>query len=156
VPFTPSRPVALAAALAALLPWKVLAADQAPPPGPAPVEKPRFEMESFQLVLLMRPADRKTIPDAEAEEIQKQHIAHLEKMAQSGKMVIAGPFGAQRDPSFRGACLYRVATPEEARALAEADPAVKAGRLRVEVITWYVGKGYMTFPRAPVPAGAPR
>ena len=28
--------------------------------------------------------------------------------------------------------------------------------LRVEVITWYVGKGYMTFPKAPVPAGSPR
>jgi hypothetical protein len=36
-----------------------------------------------------------------------------------------------------------------------ADPAVKAGRLKVEVVTWYVGKGYMTFPKAPAPA-APR
>jgi uncharacterized protein YciI len=110
---------------------------------------PAFEMEQFQLVLLLRPADRKAIPESEAEAIQKQHIAHLEKMARSGKMVVAGPFDAQRDPTLRGACIYRVATPEEARALAEADPAVQAGRLRVEVVTWYVGKGYMTFPKAP-------
>jgi len=71
-------------------------------------------------------------------------------MGESGKMVIAGPFSNQADPAFRGACIYRVATPEEARSLAEQDPIVKAGQLRVEVMTWWVGKGYMTFPRAPV------
>ena len=103
-------------------------------------------------MLLVRPADRKEIPEAEAEAIQKQHLAHLTKMGESGKMVVAGPFGDQRDASLRGACLYRVATAEEARALAEADPAVKAGRLRVEVVTWYVGKGYLAFPKAPNPA----
>ena len=42
----------------------------------------------------------------------------------------------------------------EYRALAEQDPAVKAGRLRVEVVTWWVEKGYMTFPKAP-PAESP-
>jgi uncharacterized protein len=152
MPGAPARHVILAA-LVGLAPWPVQGAEPARPSGPAQVDQRRFEMESFQLVLLMRPTDWKPIPDAEAEEIQKQHMAHLERMGQSGKMVIAGPFGAQRDPSFRGACLYRVATPEEARALAEADPAVKAGRLRVEVITWHVGKGYMTFPKAPIPAG---
>jgi uncharacterized protein YciI len=124
-------------------------------PHPANGAEPPFEMEPFQLVLLLRPADRKTIPDAEAEAIQKQHIAHLEKMGRSGKMVVAGPFDGQRDVSLRGACIYRVATADEARALAEADPAVKAGRLRVEVVTWYVGKGTMTFPKAP-PADAAR
>jgi uncharacterized protein YciI len=155
MPTMPLRSIALAAALLALLQGRAWAADPPGPPAPA-AEKPKFEMESFQLVLLLRPADRKEIPEAEAEELQRQHLAHLGKMHESGKMVIAGPFGAQRDPSFRGACLYRVATPEEARALAEADPAVKAGRLRVEVITWYVGKGYMTFPKAPAPAGVPR
>ena len=34
----------------------------------------------------------------------------------------------------------------EARALAEADPAVKAGRLRVEMMTWYTEKGALAFP----------
>jgi uncharacterized protein YciI len=142
------------AALAAVAPVHARGAEAATPAPAAP--PPKFEMEKFQLVLLLRPADRKEIPEAEAAELQRQHLDHLGKMHQSGKMVIAGPFGAQRDESFRGACLYRVATPEEARALAEADPSVKAGRLRVEVITWYVGKGYMTFPKSPAPAETPR
>jgi uncharacterized protein YciI len=151
MPRTILRPALLAAALLASAPDRALAAEPASPAA----DKPKFEMESFQLVLLMRPADRKEIPEAEAEAIQKQHLAHLARMGESGKMVVAGPFGGQRDERFRGACIYRVATPEEARELAEADPAVKAGRLRVEVITWYVGKGFMTFPRAPGPAGSP-
>ena len=37
----------------------------------------------------------------------------------------------------------------EARALAEEDPTVKAGQLRLEAVTWWVGKGYMSFPKAP-------
>jgi hypothetical protein len=44
--------------------------------------------------------------------------------------------------------LFRVASPEEARALAEADPMVQAGRLTVEVLTWWVEKGVMEFPQA--------
>jgi len=33
-----------------------------------------------------------------------------------------------------------------ARRLAEADPAVAAGRLEVEVMTWYTQKGALAFP----------
>jgi uncharacterized protein YciI len=131
--------VALVLAVAASLPAVSLAADP-----------PKFEMESYQLVLLMRAPTWQKLPQEEAEALQAKHIAHLTAMGDSGTMVIAGPFSNQVDPAYRGACLYRVATPEDARALAEQDPIVKAGQLRVEVRTWWVGKGYMTFPKAPV------
>lgn len=135
----------------------------APVPAPAPVqpepaasaaakEDAPFEMESFQLVLLKRGDRADEIPKERLEEIQKQHIAHLEKLGDAGKILIAGPFSDQPDPGLRGMCLYRVGSLEEARALAEQDPAVQAGRLRVEVLTWWVGKGYLAFPRAPKPA----
>jgi uncharacterized protein YciI len=41
----------------------------------------------------------------------------------------------------RGICIYDVKSLERAKALAEADPAVKAGRLRVEVHPWMSQKG---------------
>jgi uncharacterized protein len=44
-------------------------------------------------------------------------------------MVIAGPFDEQQDQTMRGMCVYRGASLEEARRLAEEDPMVKAGRL---------------------------
>jgi len=107
-----------------------------------------MEFEKYQLVLLRRGPKANEIPQAELTAIQKAHIAHLDKMAEEGAIVAAGPFDDQSDESFRGLALYRVGSVEEARALAEQDPAVKAGRLRVEVMTWMTAKGYVTFPKA--------
>ncbi len=106
-------------------------------------------MESYQLVLLVRPPDWKPLPDAEAEAIQAKHLAYLDELAKSGKLVLAGPFADQKDVTLRGACIYRAGSIDEARRLAEADPAVQAKRLRVEAVTWWVGKGYVAFPKAP-------
>jgi uncharacterized protein YciI len=133
----------LAAALAALLAAPSLAAEPAAPKG-AP-----HEMETFQLVLLLRAPTWKQLPDAEAAELQRKHIAHLTRMGEEGKAVVCGPFGDQADPAYRGACIYRVASTAEARALAESDPVVRAGQLRIEAVTWWVGKGHMAFPKAP-------
>ena len=120
---------------------------------------PPFEMESVQLVLLMRAPTWKKLPPEEAEALQKQHMAHLTAMGTSGQMVAAGPFSDQADPAYRGVCIYRVGSVAEARALAEQDPIVKAGQLRVEAMTWWFGKGYVTFPKAvektPEKKGAP-
>jgi uncharacterized protein len=115
---------------------------------PAAADPPKFEMESVQLVLLVRAPTWKQLPPEESEALQRQHIAHLTAMGESGSMVVAGPFSDQSDPAFRGVCIYRVGSVAEARALAEQDPAVKAGQLRVEAMTWWYGKGYMTFPKA--------
>jgi len=146
----PRRTSPLLAALLLALP--ALAGE--PTPAAAKPELPP-NMESYQLVLLIRGSRWTPEVTPAIVELQKQHIAHLTRMGEEGKMVVAGPFSDQRDVTMRGACLYRVGSAEEARALAEQDPAVKAGRLRVEVVTWWVERGYMTFPRAP-PAAAPR
>lgn len=110
---------------------------------------PPAELESYQLVLLKRPARPTDHPEEKLAEIQRAHLAHLTRLGEEGKIVIAGPFSDQEDESLRGLALYRVGSLEEARRLAEADPAVQAGRLEVEAVTWWVEKGYMTFPKAP-------
>ena len=107
------------------------------------------DFEKYQLVLLVRGPGYVPGDSPELQELQKAHLAHLRAMAEAGKMVIAGPFGDQPDPAYRGLCLYRVGSLEEARALAEDDPMVKSGRLRALAMTWYVERGYMAFPRAP-------
>lgn len=122
---------------------------------PPAAEAPAFEFEQFQLVLLKRAPNAPKVSDEEAKELQKKHIGHLEAMHTAGHMVIAGPLSEQPDPTLRGVCLYRVASVAEAKRLAEQDPAVKAGRLVVEAMTWNVGKGYMVFPKAMQPAKAP-
>lgn len=107
-----------------------------------------MEFESFQLVLLKRPAEPAEYPPEKIQEIQRGHLAYLERMGREGHMVAAGPFGDQEDESLRGLALYRVGSVERARELAEGDPAVRAGRLEVEVMTFYTLKGSLAFPMA--------
>jgi uncharacterized protein len=59
-------------------------------------------------------------------------------MADSGKLLVAGPFTDNGD--LRGMLIFRVESPEEARALAEQNPAVKAGRLVLEWHPWFAAK----------------
>ncbi len=62
------------------------------------------------------------------------HIAVIDKMFASGKLLAAGPF---TDPTeLRGLLLFRDCTVEQARAMAEEDPVVKAGQIRMEYHTW--------------------
>jgi uncharacterized protein len=75
----------------------------------------------------------------ETQKIQEGHMAHLRASGESGKLVIAGPLADNGD--IRGILVYKTATMEEANAIAAADPAVKAGRLVVEMHKWFVSKG---------------
>jgi len=149
-PMKTSRSLALVLfAVASLLVSPPAAVCQDAPPAPEPAPQPAaapMEFDAYQLVLLMRPAERAELPPERVQEIQSAHIGHLTRMAEEGHLVAAGPFGDQDDERFRGLALYRVGSVEEARRLAEADPAVQAGRLEVEVMTWYTEKGSLAFP----------
>jgi uncharacterized protein len=106
-----------------------------------------MELESYAFVLLRRPAGAPSYPDEELERIQEQHLAHLAALAAAGKLVGAGPFSDQADESLRGLVFYATSV-EEARELAEHDPAVRAGRLAAEVMTWWTEKGSVSFHRS--------
>jgi uncharacterized protein YciI len=139
---------ALAAALL-LIPTLVHAESPPPAATPAPAAAKPPEMEPLQLVLLRRGPTWSAESTPAVEQLQRDHLAFLRKLAESGKMVLAGPFAKQEDPRLRGMCLFKVATPEEARSLIEGDPMVKSGRLEAQVMTWFVEKGYVAFPKAP-------
>lgn len=62
-------------------------------------------------------------------------MANINRMAEEGKLVTAGPF--MDDGELRGIYIFNVATVEEAKALTETDPAVQAGRLVMELHPWY-------------------
>lgn len=78
--------------------------------------------------------DRKPIPDAEAEEIQKGHIAHMGRMAKAGHLLAAGPL--LTPGGARGIVLYRCRTLDEAASWTSLDPAVQNKRLVVDVHMW--------------------
>jgi len=80
-------------------------------------------------------------PVAEAQELQKQHLAYMDGLHKQGKLVMAGPF--LDDSEWRGVVVYRVAGVEEAKELAAGDPAVKAGRLAIDARPWMTLKGIL-------------
>ncbi|MBL7922803.1 MAG: hypothetical protein JNL88_01255 [Bacteroidia bacterium] len=104
-------------------------------------QQPAFnpaDIKEYYLVFLKKGPDR-SHDSLTAATIQKEHLAHLGKMHESGKMCMAGPVGG--DEEIRGICIYNVGSKEEAASCASADPAVKAGRLVVEVRSWYALPG---------------
>ena len=75
------------------------------------------------------------------EEIQKGHMANINKLAEMKKLVAAGPFGD--NGRLRGIFVFRVGSLEEAKALTATDPAVQAGRLAMEIHPWMVPEGVL-------------
>jgi uncharacterized protein YciI len=106
----------------------------------------RVDLEAFELVLLRRPAGAPDYPEAELDRIQREHLAYHARLRDSGQIVTNGPVVEQPDESLRGLTFYRTGSIERARQLAEADPAVVAGRLVVEIMTWYCPPGTMSQP----------
>ena len=92
-------------------------------------------MKSYVLVIL------KTGPavieaGARRDSLFKGHFANINRMADQGKLVVAGPIGAN-DKSYRGIFILNVKTTDEARALLQNDPTVKEKIFEAELYPWY-------------------
>src|SRR6185312_14420089 len=74
-----------------------------------------------------------------AEELQKAHLANINRLAEMKKLIVAGPFGD--NGALRGIFVFKVGSMEEAKVLTETDPAVKAGRLVLDLHPWQVPEG---------------
>ena len=78
---------------------------------------------------------------AQAAILQRAHLDNIKRLAQEGKLVVAGPF--LDDGEVRGIYLFNVSTVEEAEALTRTDPAIQAGRIVMELHSWYGSAGLM-------------
>lgn len=94
-----------------------------------------YGMKKYVIAFLYRGDRVGEYSEAERSEIQKGHMANITKLAEEGKMVLAGPFFGNED--LRGLFFFSVNSIEEAKALTESDPAVKAGVLKMELKEWY-------------------
>ncbi|WOX04291.1 YciI family protein [Microbulbifer pacificus] len=93
-----------------------------------------YGMHKYVMALLKAGPNRDQ-DQATAAELQRAHMANIQRLAEEGVLVLAGPFldGGE----LRGIYIFDVDSVEEARKLTETDPAVKAGRLVMELHPWY-------------------
>ena len=105
---------------------------------PAP-EEPRYEMTTYVFGLIKKGPKWTPEVTEETKKIQAGHMANIRAMAATGKLVVAGPFEDGGD--LRGIFIFHNATLEEARSMVNQDPAVRAGRLAVDLVKWWAAAG---------------
>jgi uncharacterized protein YciI len=93
------------------------------------------KLKQYYFVMLVKGPHRDEIDSLSLAKIQEGHMANINKMAESGKLQIAGPFGD--DGNWRGIFIFDVATEGEVKELLKDDPAIQSGRLAYEIHPWW-------------------
>ncbi len=97
-----------------------------------------YLMQQYYIVFL-KAGENRNQDSLETARLMEQHLAHLTRMAEEGYSSLTGPMGD--DGELRGIVVYNTPTLKEADSLANLDPMVKLGRLKVEVHPWWTAKG---------------
>lgn len=107
--------------------------------------QPAVPMASYVIGLLRRGPSWTAERTPATDSLQAGHMANIERMAANGKLVGAGPMRGGHE--LRGIFIFRTDSLAEARALAEPDPAIRAGRLSLDLHPWYgpagIGDAYL-------------
>lgn len=99
-----------------------------------------YGMKSYVMAFLKKGPNRDQ-DSATRADLQRAHLDNITRLAEEGKLVMAGPF--LDDGDIRGIYIFNVTTVEEAEKLTNSDPAIKAGSLVMELHPWYGSAGLM-------------
>jgi uncharacterized protein len=102
-----------------------------------------MEFDRLTITLLVLRDDAPELTDEQEGELQDAHMAYLTELHEAGHLLAAGPVVDPASP-VRGVSVMSVGV-EEAVALKERDPAVRAGKYRIVALPWMVPAGAMTF-----------
>lgn len=93
-----------------------------------------YGMKQYVMAFLKAGPERSQ-SKTEAAELQRAHLDNITRLAEEGKLILAGPFldGGE----LRGIYIFNVESIEAAMELTASDPAIKAGRLIMELHPWY-------------------
>lgn len=94
-----------------------------------------FGMKNYVFVIL-KTGENKTSDKEELNKLFRGHMENIQRLVDEKKLIVAGPFG-ENDKNWRGLFILDVKTVEEAAALVQTDPAIKAGIFAVDLVPWY-------------------
>lgn len=103
-----------------------------------------YGMKKYVMAFLLRGDRGSEYTPEQRQEIQAGHMANIGKMADLGKLIVAGPFFGNDD--LRGIYIFNVQSIEEAKTLTETDPAIQAGVLKMDLKEWYGSAALMLLP----------
>jgi len=96
---------------------------------------PGARLVQFQMALLKRGPNWSADPGKAAPEIQQKHVAYVQSLFESGKLMIAGRI--KDDNELVAVYIFRTKSAEEAQSWVAGDPGVAAGHLVPELHPWW-------------------
>lgn len=93
-----------------------------------------YGMKTY-VIAFLKSGNKKAKDSAHSAELMKAHLANINKMAEKGQLVIAGPFFGS--DSLRGIYIFDTKSIDSAKAWTATDPAIKYGTLKMELKKWY-------------------
>ena len=121
----------------------VMAGAQTQPQAPALRYPVPQDIQTVHIAMLYRVPTYTPGPVAEAQKLMDGHLAHLTKLGNQGHAYIAGPISGGGD--LAGIVILKAPTQEAAKALEAEDPAVKAGRFRIEMVSYLSPGNWFSF-----------
>lgn len=94
----------------------------------------QYGMKKYVMAFLKKGPNR-DVDEKTRNELQAAHMENIGRMAEAGKLVLAGPFFDNGD--LRGIYIFNTRSIAEAEELTNSDPAIKAGSLVMELKEWY-------------------
>ncbi|PRB03351.1 hypothetical protein CQ046_10310 [Chryseobacterium sp. MYb7] len=96
----------------------------------------QYGMKPYTIVMLTT-GSAKIEDKAKMGELMKGHMTNIGKLADEGKIVVAGPFLEKNKENYRGMFIFNTKSKEEAEQWVKTDPAVQAGVFSYEIFPWY-------------------
>jgi uncharacterized protein YciI len=93
-----------------------------------------YGMKKYVMVFL-KTGTATNVPKAQSDSAFAGHMQNINRLAESGKLVVAGPFF--KNDKYRGIFILNADSIEEGRKLVESDPAVQAKLLDMDLLMWY-------------------
>lgn len=101
-------------------------------------------MKQYWLVMLLKGNNRGHDKET-AQRIQAAHMANIVRLADEGKIIMAGPMAYSYDADLRGLFIMDAKDSVTAASYVKTDSAIITGRLRFEVHPWLTQTGSYTF-----------
>lgn len=96
--------------------------------------EPTEQIRQYWFVMLLAGPNRNQ-DSATAANIQRGHLANIDRLYYEGKIKVAGPFGDRGN--WLGIFIFDCETRQEVEGLLKTDPAINSGRLIYDIRPWW-------------------